>query len=772
MSDLIKVGVQYDAGNLPAGVKQASKAVDAFGKEARDAGRDLDRLSVEGEKAKDTIHGVTSEADRSSRSFDRMDASIARGTSALSSRMATLQTTQRIALRGSQAIVNQWTVLGAGVAAAANQVSSAGLDKTLNRIRLTADATREQANGLREDLFRLGNKTGQSVDDLAAGFDNLIQSGSSWTAAREQIEATGIAMAVGGANAQDLTNALGVAATAFDLDMEKPGLALEILDKMRVAGKLGSAEMEMLSGIFARVGVNASRAGMSMDQSLAFIEALSQVEKNPERLATLADSTLRLFTNLSYLKTATKATGIKFFDVDGNRRDARAILGDMRTQFRKLQTDKARAAWIQKAFGQTDLDTQKGAATLLGGDMLEKISEFSSKISQASGTLNKQLPDAVDNANDQVGRLKNSLRKAGDEFARPINNVIKDVSHWSADSPTAAKGALVAGGGIAAAAGGIVLAGKFAEAIREIRGLFGKKGSGAAGALEGVAGGPDGVRVFVTNWGGMGGTLGGGLSSGTAAAESAAAQSATRSGLMQRLFPTFSRWGASAAGWAKGLGATAASKAQQFGVWGQGKGYAVERMLGRTAAGRWAMNTGSNLLERSTGLWRNMTWGSGTLATLLRIGNPVLRGSILASAIGIPLEYLSNGVSMRSTAAGLGGAIGGTLGWLGGAGLGAATTWGAASVPLAMAGSAGGGWAGREGTLAVYDFIAGLLESQNKASAAASNAGREYAPTLNIGVNFDALGRPTTVVDGPGASYARIQSQPLGSQWRPGFPGF
>lgn len=188
------------------------------------------------------------------------------------------------------------------------------------------------------------------------------------------------------------------------------------------------------------------------------------------------------------------------------------------------------------------------------------------------------------------------------------------------------------------------------------------------------------------------------------------------------------------------------------------------------------MNTGSNLLERGMergqGLWRNLTWGSTVLGSLTRliakISNPVLRGSILASALGIPLEYLTNGVSMRSTVAGLGGAVGGTLGWLGGAALGGLTTWGAASVPLAMAGSAGLGWAGREGSLALYDWLTASKAASQQASVRPQDA---LSPTFNIGVNFDAMGRPTTTIDGPGATAARVSAPRLGPPWALGMAG-
>jgi hypothetical protein len=53
-------------------------------------------------------------------------------------------------------------------------------------------------------------------------------------------------MAVSTANAHQLTSALAVASSAFRFDLSKPGMALSILDKMVIAGGLGSAELQNL----------------------------------------------------------------------------------------------------------------------------------------------------------------------------------------------------------------------------------------------------------------------------------------------------------------------------------------------------------------------------------------------------------------------------------------------------------------------------------------------------------------------------------------------
>jgi hypothetical protein len=338
------------------------------------------------------------------------------------------------ALKGAMnSVEGKLASVGVSVGAVATIIQSARMDKSLSQIGQTAGASEADVAGLRAELFRMSSETGQNVDDLQQGFNNAVQSGLQFREALPVLDAVNKTMAVTGANADSLIGSLTVAGTAFDFDLAKPQMAATLLDKMTVAGRLGNAELESLSSIFSRVGPNAAAAGFGFDKTLAFIEGLSQIERQPERLATLVDSTLRLFTNLKYMKDAQKATGVKFFDADGSRRDGMAVLADLRKQYEKLGTEKERALYVQKAFGNTDLETVKGMRVVLSGDMLGNINGFFNQIDKAGGSIARDLPAAISNAVDQTGRLKNELRSAADSFAQPINDTIQKLIKLSLD---------------------------------------------------------------------------------------------------------------------------------------------------------------------------------------------------------------------------------------------------------------------------------------------------------------------------------------------------
>ncbi len=430
--------------------------------------------------------------------------------------------------------------LGLGFGAVQTVLNSARLDKSLIGVKQTAGATSEQAKNLRKELFAMSGETGQAIDSLKSGFDDLIQSGQSWGSAMAVIPEINKSMAVTGSNAKVLAGGLSVAGVAFDFDLSKPGMAKDLLDQMVVAGRLGNAELEDLSSIFGRIGVNAKASNLQFSETLGFVEQLSLIERKPERLATLADSTLRIFTNNKYKQQITKSLGIKFFDDDGGSRNALDVLDDISAKYKTLSTDEQRAGFIGKAFGKTDLDTQRGLRSLLSGSGLENMRAMVAQIREAGGTIDRDLQDALDNAIDQGGRLKTVLGEAADRFSRPINKILADSVKKLID-PKEKGGFDLSGGQLMLGGAGVagVLAGvaKFGPKLlgNLSRGVLGTAGGVAAGkALEATAG----VQpVFVVNMpGGMGvGGAAGGLlgSAGGGALRGGAGRVVTAMGLKQ-----------------------------------------------------------------------------------------------------------------------------------------------------------------------------------------------------------------------------------------------
>lgn len=389
---------------------------------------------------------------------------------------------------------NELVAIGTAWAGLSIAKNSALLDKNLTRMSQTAGVARTETKALRGELYSLQKQYGVLVDTSRSANDNLLQSGLNWAEALKSTQAIAPASAITGANPDVLASGLTVGAKIFGYDLAQIGVATDLLDKFTVAGRAGNAELEDLSSIFARVGPNAKTANMSIDQTLGFIEQLSLIEKQPERLATLADSTLRIFTNQKYQQKVTERLGVGFYGKDGSRRDTFSVINDISTLFKKQKTDLQRDQLIAAAFGETDLDTQRGIKSLLAGDAVVGMREITEQTRNASGTLERDLKDALDNAVDQTARLKGALGEAADGFAQPINNAVSRLIKYALDSKKdgglGLDGTDLLLGGAGVLAGGAAAYKYGGPGIRKLLGKGGQLAGGVAAgkALEAAAG--------------------------------------------------------------------------------------------------------------------------------------------------------------------------------------------------------------------------------------------------------------------------------------------
>lgn len=399
-------------------------------------------------------------------------------------------------------VQGQLASLGLAVGGVATLVKSAALDKELQYLKNTTGATSEAIAGMRKELYDLQRQTGQSTDTLRQGVDALVAGGASLSEARATIGPIAELMATAKTNAADLAKALGVVKEHFKIDLRDMEQARLVLDKMKVAGEQGFAELSNLPALFATVGGSAKAAGMNLDQTLAFIETLSLVQPNPERLATLAESTLRVFTIKDYRDKAEKASGVKFTDENGMNRDPIQVLREMQEKFKRFKTDAQQMKALDMAFGGADKDTIEGQRALLTG-LLDKFGPVEKAISTAAGSTGRDIQESINNAAVAAERLRGVLGLAADEFAQPINEAFTNIVNWSLDKKE--NGGLELDGKEMLAGGTLAALGIFGTARyggKAIAGVMNKLGGTAAGvaqgkALEAIAGV---TPVFVVNW--------------------------------------------------------------------------------------------------------------------------------------------------------------------------------------------------------------------------------------------------------------------------------
>ncbi|MQU41134.1 phage tail tape measure protein [Pseudomonas helleri] len=391
--------------------------------------------------------------------------------------------------------------LGVGLGLASGLTGSARLDRQLIRTQQTAGMTNDQREEWRGEQWRLAKTYGIEREQVQTGFDTLIASGLSYDKAKASAEAIAQSTAVTGADSGILAKALITGSSAFDIDLSQPTAALDLLQKMIVAGRLGNAELENLSDIFPKVGADSKKAGMTMAQSLSFVETLSLIELEPDRLGTLAQSTLRAFTNNTYRNEVTRTTGVDFFDKKGNTRNTQDVFLDLKKKYGTLKTDRDRARFMGVVFGKMDQDTQKGVNAFLTGNRLEQFASSTGDIDNAKGVIEKDLADNLNSSTAVGSRMKATLGQAIDRMATPLNKGFADIGSYLLDDLNLSGEQMLAGG--AALGLGGYYAGRGAKAGA---GALFNKFLGGADTLKNIAVGKvleeatGTTSVFVTNW--------------------------------------------------------------------------------------------------------------------------------------------------------------------------------------------------------------------------------------------------------------------------------
>ena len=394
---------------------------------------------------------------------------------------------------------------------------SANLDMDLVRIRQTAGYLPEETAKLRKNIITMAELRGTSVENLMSGLDVLSSKNMNFDQTLGSMTAINEAMAVTGADAGTLANALTVAAQSFKMDLTKPGEALKILQAMTAAGRAGSLELEDLAAQMPKFASNAVSAGFNLNKVLALAETFSKYQPNTDMLGTLVNDTMKMWTNGKYMENASKASGVSFFDKKGMRRSVDDVMGDMSAKYKALKNDASKQAFITKVFGIADQGTIDGWKKILTGDIAPEANKINKAMIESGNLFAGSMEDSMNNATVQAQRLRNTMRGMTDELSMPINKafasaveramLVRDVLGGK-DPDKAGAGVM----GTVLVGGAAMTAGFGIKALLDRIGL-GKLAGNAVGMTAGkaMAEAAGITPVYVTNFGDAPGDSGSGM---------------------------------------------------------------------------------------------------------------------------------------------------------------------------------------------------------------------------------------------------------------------
>jgi TP901 family phage tail tape measure protein len=407
-------------------------------------------------------------------------------------------------VKGAEAAGQLETALSSVRRAMATSNDKAGeLDKTMQRIRLSASETAKSTGKSAVDIVRVQNellRAGMNESDVTG------KRGAAWaTTSLAKLE--GIDPAETGKTLANIGNMYRLKGSQFG----------DLADWMSRVSTATSADVQTLSYGMKMSGGSASTLGISAKETASMLGVLAPLQDRAGQAMNefLMRVTTKTFSK--FLQNASKATGkdLRAFDKEGKFLGAENLINVTKESLGAIKDDETRLRVATQLFGD-----QAGRAAMMFTNADITLSDLNATASNMI-SLEAQLKIQHDTYEDSMKRLENAMINAR---ARAFDPLVKAFG-FLADKGSTALGVLdnpIAGGVTAAATttGAVALGGLAAwQGYRALKsGLKGVKAAGGwKGMLSGAAGNAGstalgiaegkaieaatGVQpVFVTNW--------------------------------------------------------------------------------------------------------------------------------------------------------------------------------------------------------------------------------------------------------------------------------
>lgn len=368
--------------------------------------------------------------------------------------------------------ITKWTSLGFIVTTAKRAISDIvqtyqELDDNLSAISAVSGIATDQLWGDMPQMIDNANNLALSIDDLTNGMLLFYQQGLSTEETEIRLNAAGKMAAI---SQQDLATAvdqLTSTMNAFGMEGDDAANVVDVFANM--AGKTAT-DVEELATAMARTASIAKNAGMSFEQTTAFIATMEETTRlSAETIGNSMKSIIARFQKLKTDPDSLLEDGVNANDVEKALKKADVALRDTEGNFRNIGDVimELSAKW-----DTLDTNTQKYIATMAAGtqqssNFIALVGNYSSNVANlayamdSAGAAEQQFSAVSNNISSALTRLDNNWTKLKTSFSDG-RNIIVDVvdvfSNFVGFLADIGPGAITAGAGIALLTAKIVLA--------------------------------------------------------------------------------------------------------------------------------------------------------------------------------------------------------------------------------------------------------------------------------------------------------------------------
>ncbi|WP_052161064.1 phage tail tape measure protein [Hoeflea sp. BAL378] len=304
----------------------------------------------------------------------------------------------------------------------------ARVERTLTRIGINADASREQMAKVRIELDQIAQATATPVDNIVGGLDSLIASGKSLGEAMALIRSVSATAQASGSDFGQMATTADAVAGSFNIAGDRMQEAFDILAMGGKAGKFElrdmAAELPSLAPAFAALGYEGEEG---LKRLTAALQTVRMETGTSGEAATSFMDVISKMNSVTVSNNFAKQFGI---DIREEMERAKAAGEDTLEAFIRLSKEAINGDMSKLPLLFTDKQMQIGMRALMNntGEFTELLKELGS----AAGTVDADLRRVLEDKQASIDRMANSWEKLkislGETIAPPVAGAMDYVS--------------------------------------------------------------------------------------------------------------------------------------------------------------------------------------------------------------------------------------------------------------------------------------------------------------------------------------------------------
>src|SRR5690625_216618 len=300
-------------------------------------------------------------------------------------------------------------ITGAGVALAGGLgfavKTAADFESAMSNVKAISGATGEEFGSLREKAIEMGNSTMFSASESADAMANLEQMGRETDQILGGIEHTLSLAAAGGLELADAAMIMANTMNQFNIDASEAG---RVSDVMAYAAASAGTDVTQMGDAMQYAGANAAAAGLSIEDTAAFIGILGDAGITGSKAGTSFNAMLRdLKKNSEEGALAVGEQSIALYDAEGNMRNMPTVIGEIIKATETMSGEQRDAA----------------LSAIMGDQALVGFNAIASKGADSVAGLADELYDSKGAAGDMADTMQDNLNGALTELSSAFEGV-------------------------------------------------------------------------------------------------------------------------------------------------------------------------------------------------------------------------------------------------------------------------------------------------------------------------------------------------------------